>query len=86
MNKTPAERQAASRTRKKGDGFVRTTLRLDAKTIARLRRLAKRDDCPQATVIAAALVLVDNRQLLQDVKAWAAERQAATARQATEAQ
>ena len=71
---TPAQRQAACRAKKKSEGFVSVTLRLDARTTARLRRLAKTDGTTQACVIAAALALVDNKPLLDDVLAWAAER------------
>lgn len=72
MIKTPSERQATSRAKKKAAGFVRTTLRLDSKTIARLRRLAKRDGVPQAKIIEAALLLFESKELLKDVQAWAA--------------
>lgn len=71
---TPAQRQAACRANKKAAGFVSVTLRLDAETTARLRRLAKADDTTQACVIAAALALVDNKPLLKQVLTWTAER------------
>lgn len=61
MTTTPAERQAASRAKKKTEGFVRTTLRLDPKSIARLRRLAKQDKTTQAKVIQVALLLAELR-------------------------
>lgn len=80
MTNTPpaARRQAASRAKKKAAGFVRLTLSFDGKTVARLRRLAKGDGTTQARVIEAALALVDNKQLLKDIQAWAAERAAKT--------
>lgn len=73
---TSAQRQAASRAKKKSAGFVRLTLRFDSKTAARLRRIAKSHQTTQAHVIEAALVLFDNQQLLKDIKAWTAERKA----------
>ena len=72
----PAQRQTASRAKKKASGFVRLTLRFDSETASRLRRLAKRNGTPQAMVVAAALALVDNPQLVRDVQAWAAARAA----------
>lgn len=71
-----AQRQAASRAKKKSAGFVRLTLRFDSKTAARLRRMAKSNETTQAHVIAVALVLFDNQQLLKEIKAWTAERKA----------
>ncbi|MGY4478621.1 hypothetical protein [Bradyrhizobium sp. USDA 3364] len=76
---SPAQRQAASRARKKAAGFTRITLRFDAETAARLRRLTKRDGSPQATVVAAALALFDDKKLLADIMAWAAAQRAAKA-------
>lgn len=72
MTKTPSERQADSRTKKKAAGFVRTTLRLDGKTIARLRRLATRNGVPQTKIIEAALLLFENKEVLKEIQAWAA--------------
>lgn len=79
-----AQRQAASRARKKSAGYVRVTLRFDSKTADRLRRIARSNETTQANVIAAALVLFDNQQLLREIKAWTAERTAK--RKATEVQ
>lgn len=78
MNNTlsGAQRQAASRAKKKSAGFARLTLRFDGKTVARLRRIAKSNETTQAQVIEAALLLFDNQQLLKDIKAWTAERKA----------
>ena len=46
-----AQRQAVSRAKKKAAGFVRFTLRFDARTAARLRRLARSDGTTQARVV-----------------------------------
>jgi len=78
MGKTPSERQAASRSKKKAAGFVRTTLRLDSKTIVRLRRLARREGVPQAKIIEAALLLFENKEVLKEVQAWVAAKREAT--------
>jgi predicted DNA-binding ribbon-helix-helix protein len=74
-----AERKAKYRAKTAAVGRRIVSLSLDAEAASRLRRLAKRDDCPQATVIAAALALVDNPQLVRDVQAWADERAAKAA-------
>lgn len=74
-----AQRQAASRAKKKSAGFVRLTLRFDSETAARLRRVAKSNETTQAQVVKAALILFDNKQLLKDVQAWAAERKSKAA-------
>lgn len=71
-----AQRQATSRAKKKSAGFVRLTLRFDSGTAARLRRMAKFNETTQSQVIKAALILFGNKQLLEDVQAWAAERKA----------
>ena len=78
MNNTlsGSQRQAASRAKKKSAGYVRLTLRFDSKTAARLRRIAKSNGTTQPQVIEAALVLFDNKHLLKEVKARAAERKA----------
>lgn len=65
MTTTPAERQASSRAQKKAAGFVRTTLRLDQKSIVRLRRLAKQHATTQAKVIELALLLAESRTAQQ---------------------
>ena len=75
----PAQRQAASRAKKKAAGFTRITIRLDAQTTARLRRLAKRDGTPQAAAIAAGLYLLENKELMRDVREWVATQRAAKA-------
>lgn len=77
MTKTPSERQAASRTKKKATGFVRTTLTLDGKTIVRLRRLAKREGVQQARIVEAALLLFENKEVLKEIQAWAAAKREA---------
>lgn len=74
------QRQAASRAKKKSAGFVRLTLRFDSKTASRLRRMAKSNNTTQANIVEAALVLLDNKQLLRDLQAWAAERKSNVAR------
>jgi hypothetical protein len=76
MNNTlsASQRQAASRAKKKSAGYVRLTLRFDSKTASRLRRIAKSNETTQAQVIEVALVLLDNKQLLREVRAWAAAR------------
>ncbi len=76
MPKSPARRQAASRARFKAEGFARITLRLDSKTTARLRRLAKQQGATQAGVVAMALQLLDSPGLVRDIRAWAAARKA----------
>lgn len=78
MNNTlsGAQRQSASRAKKISAGYVRLTLRFNGKTAARLRRMAKSNETTQAHVVEAALVLLDNQQLLKDIKAWTAERKA----------
>lgn len=81
MNNTlsGAQRQAASRAKKKSGGYIRLTLRFNGKTVARLRRIAKSNETTQAQVVEAALALLDNKQLLKDVQAWAADRNAKAA-------
>jgi len=83
MNNTlsNAQRQAASRAKKKSAGYVRLTLRFDSKTAARLRRMAKSNATTQAQIIEVALGLFDNKQLLKDIQAWGVERKAKAARE-----
>lgn len=78
MNNTlsDAQRQAASRAKKKSAGYIRITLRFNSKTVARLRRIAKSNETTQAQVVEVALALFDNKQLLKNVQAWAADRSA----------
>ena len=71
-----ARRQFASRANKKAAGFIRPTIRLDGKTVTRLRRLAKGEGTTQVRVIEVALTLLDNKPLLKYVHAWSAERAA----------
>lgn len=75
------QRKAAWRAKIAAEGRQVVNLSLDAETAFLLCSLAKRDKCSPATVIAAALALAANTQLLQDVRAWVAERLAKAAEQ-----
>lgn len=69
-----ARRKAVSRANKQATGFVRYTLHFSSRAPARLRCLARCDVATQARGIKGALVLVDKKQLLNEVLEWASAR------------